>query len=150
MNVRRCRRLVADRVDDDDRRAGLRRLSDEDRVLMRGRMRRIGAPDHDRARVLGGARVEAHERGAERKVERHMAGFVADRVRVHFGRAHAIEEAKRKRDADQADGAGVVRMQDLMGVAHVDHAPELSGNFGQGLVPGNLDEAVAAFRADPP
>ncbi len=120
MDVRGSRGLVADRVDHDDLRAGLRRSFHEDFVLMRSGVRWIGAPDHDAARVLGGTGIEARKGCAEREFKGRVSGLVAHGVGIDFRCAHSGKQAKRKSDADQSNRAGIVGMHDRVSFAAID------------------------------
>jgi hypothetical protein len=84
------RGLVADRVNDD-------RLWDRMHpvpVNVRRTRRRVGPPHEQTIRILRGARIKSREGVAEGIRERDLPGHVANRIRGHFDRPKAVEEAE--------------------------------------------------------
>ena len=135
---------VAHRVDHDHR---PRRLLEPMLVLMGRGGRRVRAPDEDRVRVLGGARVEADHRSADHIVERHVARHVAHRVRLHLAGAEAAQEAHREVVGDQRTGAGVVGVYDPVGAVAPGNLLEARRDRADGLVPRDRLEAPFALGA---
>src|SRR5690348_15882333 len=81
LQMEMCRRRgrMLYRIDDDELRLS---LADPMLVLMRRRGVRVGAPDHDRRRMLRHARIEALGAGAVHVAYRHVSGRIADRIRI--------------------------------------------------------------------
>ena len=74
--------------------------------------RGVRAPHDDAGRRRRGLGIEALLARAVDVAERDVAGVVADGVRLHLGRAEAVEEALREGRVDQRAGARVVRVED--------------------------------------
>ena len=138
-------RGVADGVDDDHR---ARRLLQPVLVLVRGRGGRVRAPDHDAARVPGGARVEPDDGTADDVIEGDVAGHVADGVRLDLPRAEPPQEAQREVAGDEGTGAGVMRVHDLLRAGAFGDRPEARRDGSDGLVPGDRRESPLALGAD--
>ena len=143
MKVGACRRRRLDRVDHDQRAGKFRQPV---LVHMRPARRRIATPDDQAAGVFCGARIESGGAVAEHIAERHMAGEIADRIRVDLGGADMVEEAKRKLIGDHRTGAGVMAGQDIRGPAVGDETVEPRRDRAERLVPGDLGECSRSFR----
>ena len=145
MEIGRRRRGMADRIDDDLAGRGFRQPL---LMGMRGRGRRVGAPDQDAGRVARRARIEAGIGAAEDEIEGHMAGEIADAVGLDLAGAQPVEEAGGKAAGDEGAGAGVMGMPDSRWPALRDNALQPGRDLAQRLVPGDGGEAAFALGAD--
>ena len=94
------------------------------------------------------AGIEAFQRIAEDEFKCGMTGFVADRVRIDFGRTDPVEQANGVGAAEKADGAGIMCMEDGARRALADQIMELRGDPAERFLPGDGLELALALGAD--
>ena len=118
-------------------------------MSMRRGSRRIRAPDENAGGIAGGPWIEADLGVAVHVLERNVAGLVADRVRIDFGGAEAVEEPKRKEEGEERERARVVGVQDRVPAGVGLDSTETLGDLPERLVPGDRLERRVALWAGP-
>ena len=109
----------------------------------------VRTPDDDALRRRRGLGVEALLARAVDVAERDVARVVADRVRLHLGRAEAVEEALRKGPVDQRARARVVRVEDARRAVPVRDRVQMGRDRRDRVGPVDRLEARLALRPDP-
>jgi hypothetical protein len=137
-------RLVTDRVNDNGR---LRDRMHPVPVDVRRTRRRVGAPHEQTVRLRCGAGIKSREGVAQSIRERDLPGHVANRVRSHFDRPEAVEEAEGEGEGQARKCPGIMGMEDGLRPMLRDNGREALGNRLHGVVPGDRRETTRPFGA---